>query len=71
MSKMNEKLNKILAETTEISLKITKIVKNTSIFETKLVKVQTKLIDQQKEIEAKLKTKTTTNHLNELHDKIE
>ena len=67
---MNEKLDKILSEIIEMSLKITKIEKNLLFFETRLAKVETKLIDQRKEIEAKLKTKATINDLNDLHDKI-
>ena len=70
MSKMNKKLDKILAEITEMSLKITKIERNMLIFETKLLKVETKLIDQRKEIKAKLKTKATSNNFNDLHYKI-
>ena len=70
MPKINEKLDKILAEITEMFLKITKIEKNMLIFETKFAKIETKLIDQQKEIEAKLKRKATINDLNDFHDKI-
>ena len=44
--------------------------KNLLIFETRLAKVETKLIDQRKEIEAKLKTKATINDLYDLQDKI-
>ena len=58
---MNAKLDKVLEEITEMSSKITKIEKNMLIFETRLAKVETKLIDQQKEIDAKSKTKVTIN----------
>ena len=63
ISKMNEKLDEILAKTTKMFLKITKIEKHMVIFETRLAKVDTKLI------EAKLKTKATVNDFNFLHDK--
>ena len=41
-----------------------------TIFETKLAEMETKLIDQRKEIEDKLKTKATINDANDLHDQI-